>query len=170
MKTVNVRREDDQNWCDRSQRLHAFEHVSGADLLDEFLEKTKGELFGDEIRHQKSPSLRPRITLELSCEIRFDFRLLELTREFLPQRHVRRLHQLEYLSRQHSLREHAGFVLQRELGRIAAFHEPREHLLNQRGAWSKFLVEMVLNETSDGVVESVRQRQWRASFAAGLAG
>ena len=65
----------------------------------------------DEIRHQKSSSLRPRTTFELGCEIRFNFRLLELDREFLPQRHVRRLHHLEYLSGQHSLREHARFVL-----------------------------------------------------------
>src|ERR1700731_4002345 len=164
MKPVDVRRKNDQNWRDRGQRLHAFKHVSAADLLDELLEKAKGELFGDEIRHQKSPSLRPRTTLEFGCEIRFDFSLLELAREFVPQRHIRRLHHFEYLSGQHSLREHARFVLQRQLSWVAALHEPREHLLNQRAARPELLVEMILNEASESVVESVREREWRASF------
>jgi len=47
------------------------------------LEKSKSELLGDEIRHQKSSSLRPRTTFELGREIRFNFRLLELARESL---------------------------------------------------------------------------------------
>src|SRR5207253_10280577 len=76
---------------------------------------------------------------------------------------------LEYFSGQNSLREHARFILQRQLSWVAAFHEPREHLLNQCRARPEFLVEMILNETSDSVVKSVRQRERCAPFTASFA-
>ncbi len=47
MKAVNVRRQDHEDRRDRAQRLHALHHVPAADLLDEFFEEAKRQLFGD---------------------------------------------------------------------------------------------------------------------------
>src|SRR5438046_10716379 len=88
----------------------------------------------------------------------------EITGKFLPERNIGRLEELENLTGPHSLPEQTRFLCEREFGRVPAFHEPGEHLFNQSRTWSQLLVEMLLNEHGEGVIESVRQGQWRASF------
>ena len=78
MKAVEVRREHHQDWRDRAERLHALDHVARADLLNEFLEKTKGELFCDQICHQKSAPLRLGNGADLLAEFRLHFWLPEI--------------------------------------------------------------------------------------------
>ena len=79
---------------------------------------------------------------------------------------LRRLGQLEDFSRHHALRDEGGFFAQGEFGRIASFHEAREHCLEQGSARSEAFRKAVLDETGNGVVKTVRQGQGSAAFAA----
>ena len=169
VKAVNVRREQHQDGHDRAQRLHAFDHVAAADLLDELFEQPKGQLFGHGIRHQKSPALRLDCAFELRRADRLRLRFVKLVRQLFPQRHVRRFHQVENSSRDDALREDGRFVPEGQLGRIASLHEAREHLLHQRCTRPEFFLEAVLNETGHRVIKAVRQRQRRAAVAFGVA-
>ena len=129
------------------------------------MEETKRKLLGDHVCHHEGPPLGLRHFAQLFGEFRFHFRPREITRELFPQRHVGGLRQFKDFSGENALRNEARFFRERELGRIAAFHEPREHLLNQCRARSEFFVEMVLNETGNGVVKAVGERERRASLA-----
>ena len=137
--------------------------------MDELVEQPIGQLFRNRVRHEECPTLGIGNAVERGRTVCLCLGFLELIRQFLPQRHVRWFDQVEEFSRNDALRENSRFVLQRQLGGIAAFHEPREHLLNQCRAWSEFLVEMVLNEQGDGIVKTVRQRERRASLTASFA-
>ena len=137
-------------------------------MLDKLLEETKRKLLGDHVCHHEGPPLCLRDFAQLFGEFRFHLRPREITRELFPKRHVGGLRELEDFSGENALRDEARFFRERELGRIAAFHEPREHLLNQCRARSEFFVEMVLNETGNGVVKAVGERERRASLAVGL--
>src|SRR6266404_6350438 len=63
---------------DRAERVHALEHVSAADLLHEFIEKTEGQLFRDHIGHEERATLRFRHGVELFDQFRFYFRTREV--------------------------------------------------------------------------------------------
>ena len=134
MKSVNVRREDDEDRRDRAERLHAFDEVPARDLLNKFLEEAKGQLFGNEVRHEKGSAFRFGDSVDRFGQLCFHFRFGEVAGKLFPKRHVGRLGQLEDFSREHALRDEARFLLERELGRIATFHETRKHLFEQRGA------------------------------------
>ena len=57
MEAVDVGRQDDENRCNRAESLHALYHISAADLLNEFVEKSKRELLGYHVRHEKCAPL-----------------------------------------------------------------------------------------------------------------
>src|SRR6266446_5709185 len=88
-----------------------------------------------------------------------------MLREAFPKRNVGRLGQLENLTRHHALRDKGGFFAQGEFGRIAPFHEAREHYLEQRSGRSKAFRKAILNKTRNGVVKPVRQGQRSPAFA-----
>src|SRR5439155_27016364 len=58
VKSVDVRRKNDQDRHDHAKSLHAFDHVTATDLLNEFLEKPKRELLGHHVCHEKCAALR----------------------------------------------------------------------------------------------------------------
>ena len=86
-------------------------------------------------------------------------------REPFPKRNIPRLRQLEDFSRHHALRDERRLFPERELRRVPPFHEAREHRLEQWPGRSETFREAVLDETGNGVVKTVRQRQRRAAFA-----
>ena len=51
VKTVDIRRKYHQDWHNRTECLHALDHVSIADLLHEFLEKTERKLLCNHVCH-----------------------------------------------------------------------------------------------------------------------
>ncbi len=132
MKPVNVGREDHEDRSNRAQGLHALHHVAAADLLNELLEETKRELFGDHVGHEKCPALRLGNSVEILGQLRLHFGLREITGKLFPERHVGRLRQFKNFTRQNALRDETHFFRERELGRIASLHETRKHLLEQR--------------------------------------
>jgi hypothetical protein len=75
--------------------LHAFHHVAGGDLLDEFLEETKRKLLRDHVGHEKCPALRLGNSVEILRELRFHLGPREITGKLFPKRHVRRLPQFK---------------------------------------------------------------------------
>ena len=98
--------------------------------------------------------------------MRFHLRLREMAGELFPERNVGRFGQFENLSREHALRDEGRFFAQRELGRIAPFHEAREHRLAASGALGpSFSCEAVLNETGERVVKAVREGEGSAAVA-----
>ena len=51
MKAVDVRRQNYKDRRDRAESLHALHHVAAAELLNEFVEESKRELFRNHVRH-----------------------------------------------------------------------------------------------------------------------
>ena len=58
MKPVDVRGENHQDRRNRAEGLHALHHVAATNLLNEFLEKPKGQLLGHHVRHEKCAPFR----------------------------------------------------------------------------------------------------------------
>src|SRR5262249_27443306 len=83
-----------------------------------------------------------------------------------PERDVCRFGEVKNFSRQNTLHNEFRFLFQRELGRVTALHETREHFLQQRPTGAELFVETVLDETHDGVVKTMRQNQRRSPLAA----
>ena len=164
MKSIDVRREHDEDRSDPAQCLHAFDDVSGRDLLDEFLEESKRELLADEIRHQERAALRFGHAIHRLGEHCLHFRSGEMAGEIFPERNVCRLGQLENFPGHNALRDEGRLFPQRKLGRIESLHEARKHLPNQWGARSEFFGETILNETGESVVKTVRERQRSAAL------
>src|SRR5439155_192656 len=77
--------------------------VAAADLLNEFFEKSKRELLGHHVSHEKCAPLRFADCVQSLGEFRFYFRSRKITGKLLPKRNVCRLEQFENLSGQHSL-------------------------------------------------------------------
>src|SRR3989442_13673813 len=105
MKTVDVRRKDHQDRRDRAEGLHTLDHVTTADLLNEFFEKPKRELLGNHVRHEKCAALRFADAIQSLGEFRLYLGPRKITGKLLPQRHIRGFKQFEDFSRQHSLTE-----------------------------------------------------------------
>ena len=99
------------------------------------------------------------------ASLRFHFWLGEVARELVPERNVGGFGKLENLSGKDALRDEAGFFPEGELGRVEPLHEARKHFLHEAGARSELFCEAVLNETREGVVETVRERKRRPPFA-----
>ena len=103
MKTVDVWGKDHQYRHNCTDSLHALDHVAATDLLNEFLEKSKRELLGHHIGHEKCAALRFADCVQSLGKLRFYFRSRKITGKLFPKRHVCRLEQVENFSRQHSL-------------------------------------------------------------------
>ena len=134
-------------------------------MLDEFFEEAKRELLANQIRHQERAALRFGHALHSPGEQRLHLWLREMTGELFPERNVAALREIEDLSREHALRDELRFLAQGKLGRIAPFHEAREHRLHERRGRSELLVEAVLHETGERVVEAVREGEGSPAVA-----
>ena len=157
MKAVDVRGQDHENRRNRAQSLHALHHVAAADLLNEFIKEAKRELLGNHICHQKRAPLRFADLVHLRGKLCLHLRPCEITGQLFPERDVCGFGEIKNLSRQNTLHDEFRFLLQRELGRGTALHETREHFLQQRPTGAELFVKTVLDETRDGVVETMRQ-------------
>ena len=169
MKTVDVRRKDHKDRCDRAEGLHALDHVAATDLLNEFFEKPKHELLGNHVRHEKRAALRFADFVQLLGEFRLYFRSGKITGKLLPDRHVCGFKQFEDFSRQDSLSGQARFFCEREFRWVPTFHESRKHFFQQRGARAELFVKTIVNETSDRIVEAVRKGEGSSTLASGRA-
>ena len=165
VKSVNVRREHDEQRSDPAQCLDTFHDIAGANLLNEFFEKTKRELFAHEICHEERAPLRFGHAFHLAREHFLHLRFGEGTGKLFPERNVRRFRQLKNFSRHHTLRDEAGFLTEREFRRIFPFHETRKHLPQQRRRRSEIFCEPVLNETGERVVKTVRKKEGSSTLA-----
>ena len=85
MKAVDVRRKNDENRYNRAERLHAFDHVTTADLLNELGEKAKRQLLSYHVCHQKRATLGLRYGADFIVQLRFYVRPGEVTGEFFPK-------------------------------------------------------------------------------------
>ena len=79
VKPVDVWGENYQDRRNRAQSLHALDHVAAADLLNEFLEKSKRELLGDHVGHEKCAALRFADFVQLRGEFCLYLRPREIT-------------------------------------------------------------------------------------------
>ena len=135
------------------------------DLLHEFFEEAKGELFAGGVGHDEGAALGLRHLRDFAGQSLFHFRLGEVTGELAPERNVGRLGELEDFPGKDALRDEAGLFPEGELGRVEPFHETRKHFLHQAGARAELLREAVLDETRERIVEPVREGERRAAFA-----
>src|SRR5205085_6190169 len=108
--------------------------VSGSDFLDELLEKTKGELFADEIGHEERAAFRFRHAGHFLGQARLHLWSGKMSREFFPKRDLAPLGELEDFSRHDTVRDEGRFFPQGEFSGIAALHETREHRLEEGSA------------------------------------
>src|ERR1700730_8032230 len=127
MKSIDIRRENDENRGDRAQRLHAFDEIAACDLLNKLLEKAKGELFGHEVGHEKRASFRFSNAVQPLSQHCFYFGLRKIAGKLFPERNVCWLGQVKDFSRQYPLSDEARFFFERELSGILTLHETRKH-------------------------------------------
>src|SRR4029434_7808664 len=153
---VDIRRQYNENRCNGAESLHTLDHVSASDLLNEFVEEPKRQLLGDHVRHEKCAPLRFAYLVQLRCQLCLHLRPREITGELFPKRNVCRFGKVKNLSRQNTLHYAFRFLVQRELSRVTALHETREHFLQQRPTGTELFVKPVLDETRNRVVETVR--------------
>ena len=137
-------------------------------LLHELLKKTKGQLFRYDVGEEESATFRFGDHFDFARDLLLHFRPGEIARELVPKRNVGGLGEFENFSGKHTLRNEGGFLTQRELRRIAPFHEARKHLLEQHRARSQLFVEAALNKTGKRVVESVRKGEGSSGATLGL--
>ena len=117
MKSVNVWRQDDEDRRNRAESLHALDHVSATDLLNEFVEESKRQLLGDHVRHEKCAPLRFADLVQLRGQLCLHLRPREITGKLFPKRDVCGFGEVENLSRQNTLHDEFRFLLQCELSR-----------------------------------------------------
>ena len=165
MKGVDVRREHDHDRRDAGQRLDALDHIAGVELLHELFEEAKGELFAGGVGHDEGAAFGLGDVGDFAGQLRFDFRLREVSGKFAPKRNVGGLRQLEDFAGKNALRDKPGLFSERELGRVEPFHETREHLFHQACARPELFRETILDEAREGVVETVRERERRPARA-----
>jgi hypothetical protein len=89
----------------------------------------------------------------------------EITCQFVPQRHVCRLDEVENFSRQNALHDEFHFFFESEFSRGAAFHEPRKHFLQQGCARPELFIEAILDETGNRIIKTVGKEQRGAAVA-----
>ena len=98
MKAVDVRGQDHENRRNRAQSLHALHHVAAAELLDKFVEKTKRELLGHHVRHEKRAPLGFADLVQLRGQFCLHLRPREIAGKLFPQRDVCGLGEIKNLS------------------------------------------------------------------------
>ena len=84
MKAVNVWRQDNEDRCNGAESLHALDHVSATDLLNEFVEEPKRQLLGDHVRHEKCAPLRFAHLVQLRGKFCLHLRPREMTGKLFP--------------------------------------------------------------------------------------
>ena len=84
MKAVDVRCQNNEDRRDSAESLHAFNHVTATDLLNEFVEEPKRQLLSDHVRHEKCAPLRFAHLVQLRGKFCLHLRPREITGKLFP--------------------------------------------------------------------------------------